>query len=521
MEDNYNISEPLLAGSRGGKDIGAKNRKQSSTRDLFPSDNREPTETSVLLADQREVIFVGDLLTTSAGLGTTTRHQKTSFVESDGKQLMLDTSVISGVENNNNNNGSRINSNQRAGFSKDVPFQIDEAVKQSDDTTFSGNNTSLQQQQQQQDSRCVDQNDQHIVQDLQLKSGKKSHSMDANVVPSKSYPKTVVIDAPILPPIIVTPILMRGNTVDGSVIGSLGKGSTGMGSDQVSLQGSQGRRKSPPRLIFHDENNIPQIDAAITPLDNESIFPFAPNSKSFSNAPNEVQPGETSAPSKTDLMKSVAASRKTQPSTSVGIASLGHKRQPPPPLLLTSSTHGARQRRSRLNAPLQHHFSEDFLDLTTTAEDLYVDDHLAKDYIVSPSLLFGGLRPPANHGQGRTRDNSLKNRHFSYSTGLAGSLVGGLAGSSTGTTSHQLMANFGDDISLYGTPKEDLSPYKEPDPSKSLSSSYLKEQIISFFQPSDNKLAMKLFGNKKALMKEKLRQKEAGSWIIHPCSNFR
>ncbi|ESO13016.1 hypothetical protein HELRODRAFT_159613 [Helobdella robusta] len=51
-------------------------------------------------------------------------------------------------------------------------------------------------------------------------------------------------------------------------------------------------------------------------------------------------------------------------------------------------------------------------------------------------------------------------------------------------------------------------------------SSFLKEQIISFFQPSDNKLAMKLFGNKKALMKEKMRQQEAGNWIIHPCSNF-
>lgn len=33
--------------------------------------------------------------------------------------------------------------------------------------------------------------------------------------------------------------------------------------------------------------------------------------------------------------------------------------------------------------------------------------------------------------------------------------------------------------------------------------------------------AMKLFGSKKALMKERIRQKNAGHWIIHPCSNFR
>ena len=39
-------------------------------------------------------------------------------------------------------------------------------------------------------------------------------------------------------------------------------------------------------------------------------------------------------------------------------------------------------------------------------------------------------------------------------------------------------------------------------------------------EPSDNKLAMKLFGSKKGVLKEKLRQKNAGHWVIHPCSNF-
>ena len=82
--------------------------------------------------------------------------------------------------------------------------------------------------------------------------------------------------------------------------------------------------------------------------------------------------------------------------------------------------------------------------------------------------------------------------------------------------------NIGDDVSLYGTPKEELSPLKECDSQKSsTAANYLKDQIISFFQPSDNKLAMKLFGNKNALMKEKMRQKAAGNWVIHPCSNFR
>lgn len=81
--------------------------------------------------------------------------------------------------------------------------------------------------------------------------------------------------------------------------------------------------------------------------------------------------------------------------------------------------------------------------------------------------------------------------------------------------------------SVYVTPSDMESPSKA-DQTQSSSSVpvqsagiYLREQIISFFQPSDNKLAMKLFGNKKALMVEKLRQKDAARWIIHPCSNFR
>ncbi|CAD5125843.1 unnamed protein product [Dimorphilus gyrociliatus] len=81
----------------------------------------------------------------------------------------------------------------------------------------------------------------------------------------------------------------------------------------------------------------------------------------------------------------------------------------------------------------------------------------------------------------------------------------------------------GDDVSLYGTPKEEYSPVNlgKETVNKSSASSFLKDQIISFFQPSDNKLAMKLFGNKNALLKEKMRQKAAGNWVIHPCSNFR
>jgi len=49
----------------------------------------------------------------------------------------------------------------------------------------------------------------------------------------------------------------------------------------------------------------------------------------------------------------------------------------------------------------------------------------------------------------------------------------------------------------------------------------MREMLISLFQASDNKLAMKLFGNRNALMKERLRHRAANNWVIHPCSDFR
>ncbi|KAM7538168.1 hypothetical protein Aperf_G00000061337 [Anoplocephala perfoliata] len=59
------------------------------------------------------------------------------------------------------------------------------------------------------------------------------------------------------------------------------------------------------------------------------------------------------------------------------------------------------------------------------------------------------------------------------------------------------------------------------DSSKQRSKEYWKEQFMMFFQPSDNKLAKKLFGTKVALNKERTRQRKQGKWIIHPASNFR
>ncbi|RNA21757.1 potassium sodium hyperpolarization-activated cyclic nucleotide-gated channel 2 isoform X5 [Brachionus plicatilis] len=73
-----------------------------------------------------------------------------------------------------------------------------------------------------------------------------------------------------------------------------------------------------------------------------------------------------------------------------------------------------------------------------------------------------------------------------------------------------------------GKPGQDLFNNESSDFSEPKATySYLKSYFVSMLQPSDNKLAMKLFGSKKGVLKEKLRQQEVGHWIIHPCSNFR
>ena len=82
-----------------------------------------------------------------------------------------------------------------------------------------------------------------------------------------------------------------------------------------------------------------------------------------------------------------------------------------------------------------------------------------------------------------------------------------------------------DDVSLYGTPKEEIGPNGAqtthfPDANGSRPG-WVRNQLQNIFQPTDNKLAMKLFGSKKALVQERVRQKAAGHWIIHPCSSFR
>lgn len=46
-------------------------------------------------------------------------------------------------------------------------------------------------------------------------------------------------------------------------------------------------------------------------------------------------------------------------------------------------------------------------------------------------------------------------------------------------------------------------------------------RLMTVFEPSTNRLSMKIYGSKKAVHKERLRQRSLGVWVIHPCSKFR
>ncbi|XP_065337300.1 potassium/sodium hyperpolarization-activated cyclic nucleotide-gated channel 4 isoform X1 [Cloeon dipterum] len=124
--------------------------------------------------------------------------------------------------------------------------------------------------------------------------------------------------------------------------------------------------------------------------------------------------------------------------------------------------------------------------------------------------------------------------------------IGSGTGPLSGSHHHVGKVHFGgDDVSLYGTPKEEPGPTHimpgsvaggasnggasgngasgahGPSGGSGEKQGFIKNHLQALFQPTDNKLAMKLFGSKKALMKERIRQKAAGHWVIHPCSNFR
>ena len=106
---------------------------------------------------------------------------------------------------------------------------------------------------------------------------------------------------------------------------------------------------------------------------------------------------------------------------------------------------------------------------------------------------------------------------------------GGVGGPNCGGEGKVHFSSEKDDISLYGTPKEEMAPPGASGcssraisvSSESAKPGWVRNQLQNIFQPTDNKLAMKLFGSKKALIQERVRQKAAGHWIIHPCSSFR
>ncbi|XP_014669392.1 PREDICTED: potassium/sodium hyperpolarization-activated cyclic nucleotide-gated channel 1-like [Priapulus caudatus] len=80
--------------------------------------------------------------------------------------------------------------------------------------------------------------------------------------------------------------------------------------------------------------------------------------------------------------------------------------------------------------------------------------------------------------------------------------------------------HLGDELSLYGVPRDHDVGLNDTDIDVR-APSFLEVHLLSIFEPTENRIAMKLFGSKKALENEKNRQRAAGFMIIHPLSNFR
>ncbi|KAL4608066.1 potassium/sodium hyperpolarization-activated cyclic nucleotide-gated channel 2-like [Arapaima gigas] len=69
---------------------------------------------------------------------------------------------------------------------------------------------------------------------------------------------------------------------------------------------------------------------------------------------------------------------------------------------------------------------------------------------------------------------------------------------------------------------EDGTPPMAEDPEQRGSQgSFMQRQLGSMLQPGVNKFSLRMFGSQKAVEREQERVKSAGSWIIHPYSDFR
>ncbi|TFJ95058.1 Potassium/sodium hyperpolarization-activated cyclic nucleotide-gated channel 4 [Platysternon megacephalum] len=63
-----------------------------------------------------------------------------------------------------------------------------------------------------------------------------------------------------------------------------------------------------------------------------------------------------------------------------------------------------------------------------------------------------------------------------------------------------------------------LSDAEDP---AALAGTFVQRQLGAMLQPAVNKFSLRMFGSHKAVELEQQRVKSAGSWIIHPYSDFR
>ncbi|AWO96526.1 putative potassium/sodium hyperpolarization-activated cyclic nucleotide-gated channel 4-like, partial [Scophthalmus maximus] len=99
------------------------------------------------------------------------------------------------------------------------------------------------------------------------------------------------------------------------------------------------------------------------------------------------------------------------------------------------------------------------------------------------------------------------------SVGFAPSRAALSSTSSTGTGVMVMMGHTGLGLFGMGLDGEDYS--------NSNQSTFIQRQFGAMLQPGVNKFSLRMFGSHKAVALEQARLKSAGSWIIHPYSDFR
>nr|XP_033811943.1 potassium/sodium hyperpolarization-activated cyclic nucleotide-gated channel 2 [Geotrypetes seraphini] len=133
--------------------------------------------------------------------------------------------------------------------------------------------------------------------------------------------------------------------------------------------------------------------------------------------------------------------------------------------------------------------------------------------------------PPAGPPRGGMRRSSRPGRSTPSSAGTPGTPGG--KGSPNGECRRELQGPEGpprEPKVSFSTETREMAKAEEGEEgteARGSQASFMQRQLSAMLQPGVNKFSLRMFGSQKAVEREQERVKSAGSWIIHPYSDFR